>query len=77
MAGDDFLEHTQKAQLAAKQLEYHHLNETGLKELEIMLALLFKEKHIKHAPMIVNVASLLLIFLKPSEVYHILLKMVE
>ena len=42
-----------------------------------MLALLFKEKHIKHAPMMVNVASLLLIFLKPSEVYHVLVKMID
>src|SRR5215217_7189085 len=77
MAGEEFLEHTVQAKLAEKQLEYKHLNEYGLRELEIMLALLFKEKHIKHSPMMVNVASLLLIFLKPSEVYHVLQKMVE
>jgi hypothetical protein len=29
MAGDDFIEHTQKAQLASKSLEYHYLNEEG------------------------------------------------
>ena len=77
MAGEDFLEHTQKAQLAAKQLEYNHLNANGKKELEILLALLFKEKHIKHSPMMANVASLLMIFLRPAEVSHVLSKMVE
>jgi hypothetical protein len=77
MAGDDFLEHTKKAQLAAKSLEFHYLSEVGLKELEIILALLFKERHIKHSPMMVQVASLLLIFLKPAEVYHVLVEMIN
>ena len=77
MAGEDFLKHTQKAQLASKQLTYHYLNENGLNELEILLALLFQEKHVKHSPMMVQVASLLLIFLKPSEVFHVLSKLVE
>lgn len=53
MAGDDFLEHTKKAHLASKSLEYHFLNENGIHQLEIILALLFKERHIKHSPMMV------------------------
>jgi hypothetical protein len=72
MAGDDFLEHAKKAQLASRSLEYHFLNQTGVEELEIILALVFKEKHIKHSPMMISVASLLLIFMKPSEVYHVM-----
>lgn len=77
MAGDDFLEHTKQAKLASKSLEYHFLNEKGLHELEIILALLFKEGHIKHSPMMISVASLLLIFLKPSEVYHVMSELVH
>ena len=77
MAGDDFLEYTKKAGLASKTLEYHCLNEKGLHELEIIIALLFKERHIKHSPMMISVASLLLIFLKPSEVYHVMAELVN
>jgi len=76
MAGEDFLEHTKKSKLAAKAVEYTYLNEKGQHDLEIILALLFKERHIKHSPMMVTVASLLLIFLKPSEVYHVLAEMI-
>lgn len=77
MAGNEFLEHTQKARLASKSLEYHFLNEHGSHQLEIVLALLFKERHIKHSPMMLQVAALLLIFMKPAEVYHILLDLVN
>jgi hypothetical protein len=77
MAGEDFLEHTKKARMASKTLEYSYLNEKGTHELEIILALLFKERHIKHSPIMVTVASLLLIFLKPSEVYHVVAELVN
>jgi hypothetical protein len=53
LAGDDFLEHTHKAKLASKALEYHFLNEKGIHQLEIILALLFKERHIKHSPLMI------------------------
>ena len=53
MAGQDFLEHTKKASLASKALEYHFLNENGIHALEVILALLFKERHIKHSPLMV------------------------
>jgi len=45
--------------------------------LEIILALLFKERHIKHSPMMVQVASLLLLFLRPAEVYHVLVELIN
>lgn len=48
-----------------------------MKELEIMLALLYKEKQVKHSPMMIHVASLLMIFLKPAEVYSVLSQLVE
>lgn len=76
MAGDEFIEHTKRAGMAAKTLEYHCLNQKGLEELEIILALLFKERHIKHSPMMIPVASLLLIYLKPAEVYHLMAELV-
>lgn len=77
MAGEEFVEVTKKAQLASKSLEYAFLNEEGTHQLEIMLALLFKERHIKHSPMMVQVASLLLIYLRPAEVYHVLIALVN
>jgi len=30
MAGEEFLEHTQKAQIASKALEYNYLNDKGV-----------------------------------------------
>lgn len=77
MAGDEFIEHTKTNRIAGKSLEYHCLNEKGLHELEIILSLLFKERHIKHSPMMISVASLLLIFMKPSEVYHVMSTLIE
>jgi hypothetical protein len=38
---------------------------------------LFKEKGIKHSPLMANVASLLLVILKPAEVYYLLMKLCE
>lgn len=72
MHGDEFLEHARRNQIASRSLQYTYLNAHGQEELEIVLALIFKEKQIKHSPLMVTVASLLLVFMKPSEVYHIL-----
>lgn len=77
MQPDDFIEMTKRSQLHSKQLEYHYLSEEGLHQLEIILAILFNERHIKHSPMMAQVASLLLIFLKPSEVYFVLSELVS
>jgi hypothetical protein len=71
MAGDEFIEHTKLLGKATKTLEYHCLNQKGLDELEIIMALLYKERHIKHSPLMIPVTSLLLIYLKPAEVYHL------
>ena len=53
MTGEDFLEHAKAARRAASALEYHFLNQQGLDELEIILALIFKEKLIKHSPLMI------------------------
>jgi hypothetical protein len=53
MQSEDFLEHTRKALLASKNLEYHYLNANGLHSLEIIAALLFKERNIKHSPVLI------------------------
>lgn len=76
MQSEDFLEHTKKAQLASKMLEYHCLNANGLHQLEIILALLFKERNVKHSPVLVQVASLLLLFMKPAEVYQVVAELI-
>ena len=76
-AGDDFIEYTKKAELASKALEYGFLNEKGKHDLEIILSLLFKHRGIKHSPMLIPVGSLLLIFMKPSEVYFVLSHLVD
>ncbi len=77
MQSEDFIEHTGKAQMASKLLEYHCLNSKGIHQLEIILAMLFKERNIKHSPVMVQVASLLLLYLKPAEVYVILAELVS
>jgi hypothetical protein len=77
MAGKDFLRHTKEAKLASRILEYDFLNEKGIHELEIILSLLFKERNIKTSPMMVTIASILLVFMKPGEVYHVLSEMIK
>lgn len=77
MAGEDFFETTKHSALAAKAIEYDYLNDKGKHELEIILTLLFKERHIKHSPMMISVASLLIIFMKPSEVYFVLSELIN
>jgi hypothetical protein len=43
----------------------------------MILCILFKQHGIKHSPIIASFASLLLIFMRPSEVYYTLIKMTE
>jgi hypothetical protein len=53
------------------------LKEKGKHELEMILTILFKERGIKHSPTIANFACLLLVFMRPSEVFYTLSKMTE
>ena len=41
------------------------------------MAIIFKERGIKHSPMIVPIASVLLIYMPPGEVYHVLIEMIK
>lgn len=43
--------------------------------MNIIIAMIFKERHIKHSPLMISVGHLLLVFMKPSEVYHILIEL--
>lgn len=43
----------------------------------MILTILFKERGIKHSPTIANFACLLLVFMRPSEVFYTLSKMTE
>lgn len=53
-------------------LDYDILNEKGKHNLEMILSILFKEKGIKHSPLMATLANLLLVFMKPAEVYYVL-----
>ena len=75
LAGPEFIESTQKAQMSLKHIQYPCLSQDGHNHLEVVLALLFKERHIKHSPMMVSIASLLIIFMTPAEVYHVLVEL--
>lgn len=77
LQGDSFIKYTKKVKLASKNLTFDLLNEHGQHQLEIILAVLFKERGIKHSPLIANVASLLLVILKPAEVYYLLMKLCD
>lgn len=70
--GEDFFNFTKKAKRASKNLDYDILNEKGMHDLEMILAILIKETGIKHSPMLVTVAHLLLVFMRPAEVYYVL-----
>ena len=77
-AGEDFIEHVKtnsKAKISL--LDYDFLNEEGRHQHEIILALLIKERLIKHSPFMTVVASMLLIYLKPFEVYFVLSEMIK
>ena len=69
------MKYTKKVKQASKNLSFNVLNDHGLHSLEMILSMLFKEKGIKHSPLIANVANLLLVFLKPAEVYYVLISL--
>jgi|LauGreDrversion4_2_1035121.scaffolds.fasta_scaffold210906_1 hypothetical protein len=77
LQGDTFVKYVKKGKQASKNLTFDLLNEQGLHSLELVIALLFKEKGIKHSPLIADAANLLLVFLKPAEVYYLLIKLCE
>jgi hypothetical protein len=43
--------------------------------MNVIIAMIFKERHIKHSPLMVQVAHLLMTFMRPSEVYHVLIEL--
>ena len=55
----------------------HYLNETGMNNLEIVVHLLNKEKHIEYSPVLINSIALLLIYLPVEETYCVAQKMME
>lgn len=75
--GQEFVSFTKKAKRASEHLSFNILSEKGKHELEMILTILFKERGIKHSPTIANFACLLLIFMRPSEVFYTLSKMAE
>lgn len=77
MQSEDFLEMTKKNQLYSKNLQYSFLSEKGLHNLDILMSILFTERHIKHSPVLIQVGALLLLFLKPAEAYHVLIELVN
>lgn len=56
---------------------YDILNEKGHSELEFMLMYLHKKFDIKFGYVLVNLGGILLIFLKPAEVFYILNQLTE
>ena len=75
--GDDFVQFTKKAKRASQNLVFDILSKKGKHDLEMILTILFKEIGIKHSPTIANFTCLLLIFMRPSEVFYTLSKMAE
>lgn len=55
----------------------HCLNETGLKNLEIIVHLAHKQKFIEYSPVLINTISILLIYLPVEEAYCVVEKMME
>lgn len=53
------------------------MNQKGLDELNLIIAMIFKERHIKHSPLMISVGHLLMVFMRPSEVYHVLVELVN
>lgn len=58
-------------------MEFDVLNEKGKQDLEIILSILIKERGIKHSPLLANVASLMLLFMKTGEVFFSLSALLE
>lgn len=50
-------------------LHAYYLNEKGVNDLEIVVHLLNKEKHIEYSPMLINSIALLLVYLPVEETY--------
>jgi hypothetical protein len=48
------------------------LSENGLLHLEVITGLLFKNYQIAHCPMMINVTCLLLLIMKPGEVFQVM-----
>jgi hypothetical protein len=75
--GEIIVDQTAKSKFAQKKLQYDYLNDTGLSRLELLMALLFKNHAITYSPMIIHIVGLLLIYLKPSEVYFVLSELIS
>jgi hypothetical protein len=71
------LELTKKNQVYSRQLQYHFLSDHGINQLDIIMAVLFNERHIKHSPMLIQVGAILMLYLKPAEVYHVLIELIN
>ena len=72
VVGEEFVKQAGKTMYARKFLEHDFLNEHGYLHLEVIMALLYKFEAIQYSPMLVHTAALLLIYLKPEEVYAVL-----
>jgi hypothetical protein len=54
-----------------------HLLVFLLQDFEILLGIIFYERQIKYSPILVQVAALLFLYLKPAEVYHLLSELIS
>lgn len=77
MQSEEFLELSKKNQVYSKQLQYHYLSDHGQQEFDVLMSVLFTERLIKHSPMLIHVGNLLMLYLKPCEVYHILIELIN
>ena len=53
----------------------HCLNETGVKNLETVVHLIYKEKFIEYSPVLINTIAILLIYLPVAETFWVVQKM--
>jgi len=75
--GEESLELTKQVQDALNHLQFDVLNQHGKEELRTMIAIIFKEMHIHNQPIMICVANLLLIFIKPAEAFFVLQALVK
>lgn len=75
--GQESLDFTKQVQDALDHIQYDVLNEHGKEELRTIIAIIFKEMHIEHQPIMISFANLLLIFMKPAEVFYVLLALIK
>jgi hypothetical protein len=66
-----------QVQDALSHTQFDVLNQTGKEELRNIIAIIFKDMHIHNQPMMICVANLLLIFMKPAEVFFVLHALVK